>query len=657
LSDSRFIRRAVLAVACGLVALSCWQTSVAADAPPNIVLILLDDADVRDFALYEPERPLALPAIEALAARGVVFDQFYASSPVCSPTRASILTGQYPARYGLNAVVQRESPRGLPERAPMLAAYLRDRGYATAHIGKWHLGTQREAFLPRAKGFDHAVTSGDWNGYYGTTLFVDGVAEEAAPDQHLTARLTDHALRIIQQHQSDPFFLNLWYFTPHVPLQPPDEWREKHPNSTTGHYAALMGHLDQQIGRIVAELEALGLADRTAILLASDNGGTRRARGNPALALRGHKKDVHEGGIRSPLVVHWPGRSEPGSRNRSVAVTMDLFPTLVDLLGDDPAAYDFDGASFAATLSGEPRARSRMLFWQVEGSSSEVVSARDAPGYLSLFAVRDGDRKLVMDGRTLSLFDLASDPGEQHDIAAEHPNHVSHMLAAYDAWRLRTTRIPMALAALSGPVEHRDEEFRFDGPARVVFEQDVLHEVADGDLSCHFRLRPEETGREQRIVGKRGAWTLVLSATDQLELRLGDGSGGTSSWRGQRTIASGEWHDVAISLFGLKTSRLSRVFVDGTVEIQARHEHEIASSNAPITLGAESAQSFDGTVSSFECFALGLTRNDLSSTAADQSFEAMRVVPSSAQLSAKNAVSSAPVGASTRPTSLVISSK
>ena len=194
------------------------RVAVDGETTPNIIVVLLDDADVRDFAFHEPEGALALPTIEALAERGTVYEHFYASSPVCSPTRAALLTGQYPLRYGLDAVIRRGSRRALPLRAPMLASWLRDRGYATAHVGKWHLGTGRPELGPATRGFDHTVTTGVWRGYLRTGLRVDGVEQPLAPGQHLTAALTDRAIAFVRANAQRPFFLNVWFFTPHIPL-------------------------------------------------------------------------------------------------------------------------------------------------------------------------------------------------------------------------------------------------------------------------------------------------------------------------------------------------------------------------------------------------------------------------------------------------------
>ena len=610
------LRGHALSLIGALLGLSCTEAETGPSPsspgePPNIVLILLDDADVRDFAFYEHTTPIALPTIEALARDGVVFDQFYANSPVCSPTRAAILTGQYPARYGLNHVIVRESNRGLPDRAPMLAAYLRARGYATAHVGKWHLGSATADFLPSAKGFAHTVTTGPWRGYERTTVLVDGAEQPADPDRHLTERLTDHALRFVREHRDEPFFLNLWYFTPHIPLQPPADWAAKHPATRAGRYAALMGHVDHQIGRIVNELDVLGLRDRTAILLLSDNGGTGVTHAHRSLTLRGAKNTVFEGGIRSPLILLWPGRTEQARRDASVTTTMDLFPTIVELLGGDPERHDLDGESFASALAGQRLERPGPLFWQVLASNVDVVQARSAPDYLSLFAVRDGDWKLVMNGHTLSLFDLGNDPAERTDLASEQPERTRRLLDEYDAWRLRIGRLPMTATSQNTAAPRSGDVYDLSGSGRVAFEPDLLHEVADGDLSCRLRLRTADSGRVQRILGKGDAWALVLDETGRVALRVTDQSGATHTWHGSRTLTPGTWHDLAVSFSALRSFRLSRVFVDGAVAIQGQHEHPIASSNAPIALGADDAESLSGAVEGLTCHALGLTRNDL----------------------------------------------
>ena len=575
------------------------------EGPPNIVLILLDDADVRDFAFHSPDRSIALPAIEELAAGGLVFDHFYANSPVCSPTRASILTGQYPARYGLSSVVRHDSPRGLPERAPVLAEFLRDRGYATAHVGKWHLGTG-EPFQPAARGFQRSVTTGRWRGYFNTPLTIDGTAQPMEPEAHLDARLTDEAIRFVREQGAGPFFLNLWYFTPHIPHQPPQPWRDANSSDASGRYSAQMQHIDHQIGRLMAALDEAGLRERTAVLLLSDNGGSSSVNRSTTAGVTGSKKSVQEGGIRSPLILHWPGRSQPASRTAALAATMDLFPTLVELLGEDPADLPFDGESLARRLDGAVEPRATPLFWEVRPGHADLPSLMNAPGYLRMFAVRDGPWKLATGMRALELYDLEADPGETVDRLAEQPEVAERLLAAYTAWRTRTAAIPTRVAATPDAEGH----YPLSAGEPLLVEPDLLHDPADGDLSCRFSLRIAPGGEAdraavQRIVGKGDAWSLWLDPTNHLELRRD----GADALRSEQPLPADGWQDIAVVFADLRNSRLARVFVDGTVAIHSRDKGVLPVDPEALSFGGTGA--LVGSIANVECFALALTPHDL----------------------------------------------
>ena len=554
----------------------CSQPSDAAPATParpNIVLILLDDADVRDFAAYDPENAIAMPHIEAFAESNEVFDQFYANSPVCSPTRAAILTGQFPSRYGIDGIIRRSAPQGIPERAPMLAEALRARGYSTAHIGKWHLGTQRPEYLPSAKGFEHTLTTGTWRGYRNTEVFVDGLLDKQEPAGHLTERITDEAIAYLRAHQNERFFLNLWYFAPHVPLQPPAEWAKRHPATAAGRYAALLGYVDEQIGRVLSTLDALDLTSRTAILIASDNGGgfaSHQARGTN---LRGFKKELYEGGIRSPLLVHWPDRSAQSGRNPSVTATHDLMPTILDLLGEAPGegpAPSLDGESFAQSLGGADRPRTRPLFWQFKPPNGALPHADGAAGYLENFAVRDGRWKLVLEGKTFSLFDLVADPTEQVDQRKTHPEIAARLLREYAQWRLDTSRLPISLTSLAEPVRTSEDSVRFDGAgaARADVAEPFDREI--GDFSCRFRLQLERSGASQKLLGRGTAWELGLDDEQHLELKTTDDSGKTQSWSSELALQPERPYTVALAFASLQSGPLARVFVDGEVALVAR---------------------------------------------------------------------------------------
>lgn len=602
------------AAACLFIAATHDQGATATAERPNIVLILLDDADVRDFAMYEPESAIAMPTIEALAKTSEIFDQFYASAPVCSPTRAAILTGQVPARYGINGIIRRTTQQGIPARAPMLAQALRERGYATAHLGKWHLGTQRPEYLPKAKGFEHTLTTGTWRGYNRTAVFVNDTPRENPAGQHLTERITDEAIAYVRAHRNERFFLNLWYFAPHVPLQPPDEWAKLHPPTPAGRYAAMLGYLDQQIGRVLSEIDELGLAPRTAILISSDNGGAQASHNTRGQTLRGYKKDLYEGGIRSPLLIRWPGRSQAGARNPSVTATHDLFPTILELLGDDPGASPlppFDGESFAASLGGTSFQRAHPLIWQFKLPGGALPQAAEAAKYMSLFAVRDGSWKLVLDDRKLSLFDLAADPREQSNLAAAQPDVTARLLRAYDDWRTTKAQLPVRITATAEPVGVDGNAVQFKGPGAARLDVGAPFDREATDFSCRFGLQLQRTKANQKILGRDSAWQLSVDRKQRLVVQVTGDAGKTESWPSDLTLLPEREYDVAVTFVELGPDLIARVFVDGELAVFGRTKTRIAPSPAPLELGADGPRHLLGRVDRLTCFALGLTLNDL----------------------------------------------
>jgi arylsulfatase A-like enzyme len=584
---------------------------------------MLDDADYRDFAIYNPDTTVRTPNIETLADQGMVFDNFYANSPVCSPTRAAILSGNYPARYGINTILHRQSHRGLPGEVHTLAEYLGSRGYETAHVGKWHLGEERHngsylgdrklPYRPRNQGFDHTVTTGSWRGFWATDVYVDNVFE-AANGKHLDERFTDHALRFLAKHRNDRFFLNLAYFSPHWPLEPPPDWAEQFPNSDAGRFAALLSHSDEQIGRILDELDALGLTDSTAVLLLSDNGGDRRWHNHHVYPLRGFKGDLFEGGIRSPLVVRWPGLVAPGSRNDSVASTMDIYPTIVELLGDSPASIGFDGESFASALSGEGWYRSAPLFWQNKNNGV-------AAGYRHDFAVRDGSWKLVKHEDELYLFNIADDPAETNDLRSTQASRVTSMLADFSRWRTGVSRLSAAVASVAGEVSQSGERFAFDGRGHALLGNHPLHDFDDGDFAVRFRMKMGRGGLKQRLIGKTSKWRLGLGADNRLSLQVTGPSGVRRRIFGTTPLRIGKWYDLAVSFHGNDYARVDgsrlwvQVFVDGDLEIEGhlapvvRIGYEAEGIKLSTNTGA--AEYFVGEIESVQTFAGTLASGDL----------------------------------------------
>lgn len=467
--------RVTLAVAAALLSPHATR---AQDAPVNVVMIVVDDLGWRDLGVTGSER-YATPAIDRLAAESVRFTQFYSASPVCSPSRASLMTGRHPARLAITNWIggeqhgllrQAEYERSLPLDEVTIGDAFRAAGYATGYIGKWHLGP--DGFLPDAQGFETtvAVNRGGQPGSYfppygrrGTDWAVPDL-EGDPPDAYLTDRLTDAAVRFIATPREQPFLLVLGHYTVHTPLQAPEglvkEWegrlgrtgtdptappllerdaltrtRQDHPV-----YAAMVETLDRSVRRIADTLRALGLWDRTAVVLVSDNGGLSTVAGRPGptsnLPLRAGKGWLYEGGIRVPLLVRWPGTTREGDTVATPATTDDLLPTLLELAGLPAAERTLDGVSLAPLLAGGTIAP-RPLYWHFPHYHDS--------GNRPSGAVRDGDYKLIewFETGAVELYDLDADEAELHDLSEDRPEVAERLRARLAAWRERVgARMP-----------------------------------------------------------------------------------------------------------------------------------------------------------------------------------------------------------------------
>ncbi|MDR3632941.1 MAG: sulfatase-like hydrolase/transferase [Isosphaeraceae bacterium] len=443
---------------CLLFVLALWCAACAghaAEVRPNVVLIVADDLGGTDLGCYG-SRFYRTPNLDKLAAAGRRFSQSYAACPVCSPTRAALMTGKHPARLHLTDWLpgRRDFPaqrllrpafrQELPLEEVTLAEALKAAGYATAIVGKWHLGGA--GFEPTRQGFDLNI-AGDANGsplsYFapfarqGRTM--PGLADAPA-GQYLTDRLTTEAERFIETHRSEPFFLYVPHFAVHTPLTAKPDLEAKYPKwDGTPHgrqenptYAAMVESLDESVGRIVAKLDALDLARRTIVIFTSDNGGlaTREGPHTPAtinVPFREGKGWLYEGGLRVPLILSWPGRVAHGVENTPVS-SADLWPTVQALCGlaDIPRV---DGVSFASLVTDGKALAARPLFWHYPHYSNQG----GRPGG----AIRDGDWKLIEFYETgrRELFNLAKDPGENANLAAQEPALTESLAGRLDAWR------------------------------------------------------------------------------------------------------------------------------------------------------------------------------------------------------------------------------
>jgi arylsulfatase A len=399
---------------------------------PNILLILADDMGWGDVRSHGNEK-IETPVLDRLAAEGARFDRFFVS-PVCAPTRASLLTGRWSLRTGVSWVT-----RGLETmRAEevTLAEALRGAGYATGAFGKWHNGAHHP-FHPNAQGFDQFLgfCAGHWNNYFDTTLEENG--RPAPTKGFITDVLTDAALAFIDKNRERPFFCYVPFNAPHGPFQAPDRFfdrcRARGLDPQTAAIYGMVENVDENVGRLLRKLDDLKLAERTVVLFLTDNGpNSDRFNGG----LRGRKGSVHEGGIRVPLFVRWPGRIRPGIAVKEIAAHVDLFPTLLDLAGvPAPRGPALDGASLAPLLLGDGNEwPDRKLFThQSRGGEVEPV-----PG-----SVRTRRWRLVNDGRKWELFDMEADPGEKADAAERHPAIAADLRKAYEDWFRDVTARPV----------------------------------------------------------------------------------------------------------------------------------------------------------------------------------------------------------------------
>ena len=410
-----------------LFGLAC--TAVTAAKKPNFLVIMVDDLGYGDLSCYgAPE--LKTPHIDSLFGEGMRFDSFYANCPVCSPTRASFLTGLYPDMAGVPGVIRTPLPDlptswgNLRNDVVTLPSHLKTAGYDTALIGKWHLGLE-EPDRPNDVGFDffHGFLGDMMDDYY--TYLRHGNAymyrdtEAIDPEGHATDLFTDWTVDYLKERseKNDPFFLFLAYNAPHTPIQPPEDWlakvkkREPGISDKRAALVALIEHLDQGIGKVVQSLKDEGLWENTVTVFTSDNGGQVNvgARNAP---LHGGKQDMWEGGIRVCTAVVWPDVIEAGSLQPDhISLTMDIYPTLAEIAGV-PVEHHLDGRSFLPVLMGEPfEVDNRPLYWvRLEGNQKY--------GGLPYHAARLGDWKLLRNHsfEPYQLFNLANDPAEEKPI-------------------------------------------------------------------------------------------------------------------------------------------------------------------------------------------------------------------------------------------------
>ncbi len=414
------MRRAILEV----VALLVVASAALAAERPNVLLIVSDDQGYGDLSLHRNPQ-LQTPNLDKLARQSAQFSHFYVS-PVCAPTRASLLTGRYSLRTGTWGVQGgRESMRA---DEFTLAEVLRAAGWRTGLFGKWHNG-EHWPQSPQGQGFDDffGFTRGHWNNYFDTTL-LRGETEEKTHG-YLQDVLTDEAMKFIETNRDRPFFCDLSYNTPHSPFQVPDAYFDRYKKlGLSDELACIYGmcaNMDDNVGRVLAKLDEIGLAESTIVIFMSDN-GPNTFRFNDGM--KGKKGQVDEGGVRVPCFIRWLGKITPHVAPH-IAAHIDLMPTLLDLLKIAPPPAKLDGISLAPLLMGgtrdaEPQFERELFVHHVQGDVPKPF-----PG-----SVRNAQYRAVNTGKAWELYDMQADPGQKHDLAETEAELTRDLSKKYDAW-------------------------------------------------------------------------------------------------------------------------------------------------------------------------------------------------------------------------------
>ncbi len=449
-----------------LLTQGCNVEKKSEDTKPNIIFILADDMGWADLPVYGNKFNEA-PNIEALAKEGMMFTNAYAACPVCSPTRASILSGQYPAHVGITDFIPGHwrpyeevrvpinRTHYLPLEIKTIGETIKEAGYATAYFGKWHLGFQDD-FHPKNQGFDEAIVY-DGGGFYNYGERMKP-AQDIPETKILSEALTDLSLNFIEENKDEAFFLFLAHYDVHVQLDADSLLIQKYLEKDrvddypcNAIYAAMVEEVDQSVGRVMQKLEDLGIAENTMIVFFSDNGGLiSRFDEIPLIAegkryvyendpllyvatsnkpLRAEKGTVFEGGIREPLIVKWPGKVKANSVSEALVSSVDFYPTFTEIAkGILPVGQSLDGKSIVPELTLDEYDEERAIFWHYP------VYHHDVPAS----AVRKGDWKLIhfLDDGHKELYNLKEDIGETVDRSTDSPEKVKELYNLLDQWRI-----------------------------------------------------------------------------------------------------------------------------------------------------------------------------------------------------------------------------
>jgi N-acetylgalactosamine-6-sulfatase len=415
---------------------------------PNVIHILADDLGWGDLGCYG-NRFVSTPNIDKLAKSGTLFTQFYSANPVCSPSRTAWMTGQFPAHHRIHGHLataelnaQRTMPNYLDPQVAFLPRLVREAGYATAHYGKWHLGSGEDAPPPGAYGLDHFKTVDAHDDSWAETQKDPWFRAKS------TAMIVDEAIRFIESHKSKQFYANLWTLVPHATLNPTPEQMapyDKFQAAGVDHksarqiFYASVTDLDTQVGRLMAKLEELDLVKHTIVVFSSDNGPEEiqiRNAGHSGVGspgpFRGRKRSLYEGGVRVPLIASWPGRIAARVNSASVVGAVDFLPTVARVTNAKiPKDWRLDGEEIVDALTGSTRPRRKPLYWEWRFAIAGP-QLNQSPS----LAIREGDYKFLVnrDGTRPELYNIPKDPMELNNLADRMPDIVKKLQEPLQAW-------------------------------------------------------------------------------------------------------------------------------------------------------------------------------------------------------------------------------
>jgi len=438
---------------------------------PNIIIILTDDQGYADVG-FNGNKDIRTPGIDRLARNGVVFKEGYVSYAVCGPSRAGLITGRYQDRFGFSRnplLAPNDSTMGLPLSEETMADALKKAGYATGAIGKWHLGAH-ESLHPNKRGFDEffGFLSGGHQ-YFPENLTLKDLSEVKAQfdgyrtkllrnhtrieeSEYLTDAFSREALKFVQAHNQEPFFLYLAYNAPHAPMQATEKYLSRYPDIEDPKrktYAAMVSAVDDGVVQLLDQLESLGIEENTLVFFLSDNGGPTKDNGSNNKPLRGFKGDFFEGGIRVPFALQWKGQVNAGQIYSNPVISLDIFATISSLANVSPK-NELDGVNLIPYLTGEKSGfPHEELYWRNHDAKR--------------FAVRTPSWKMIQDPNRNFLFDIKSDIGESNNLFEQQGNQVKQLGLSLERWKLWLKK-PLFLGLL------QDDEYTRLHPDRYILD-------------------------------------------------------------------------------------------------------------------------------------------------------------------------------------------